>query len=107
MTNETIDTPIRWQPDVTIRESILQEAAELIVGDREQDYGAPEDNFQRIADIWNVLFPGANFTPYKVAIAMAGLKIARTPQGYKRDTLVDLAGYAALAAELAEGTENG
>jgi len=86
----------------TIREEILQEAQSLIVGDREHDYGAPEDNFQRIADVWNVLFPEANFTASDVALAMIGLKLARSPQGYKRDTAVDLAGYAALYAELQE-----
>lgn len=87
---------------VPIRQQILNEAASLIVGDREQDYGAPEDNFQRIADIWNVLFPEVEFTPAKVALAMLALKLARTPQGYKHDTAVDAAGYAALYAELSE-----
>lgn len=85
-----------------VREEILAEAGNLIVGDRQREYGPPSENFQRIADIWNVLFPQTHFEPSDVALAMIGLKLARTPEGYKRDTAVDLAGYAALYAELSE-----
>lgn len=31
------------------RESILNRAIECVCGKREQDYGSPEDNFNRIA----------------------------------------------------------
>lgn len=85
-----------------VREEILNEAGDIIVGDRQKEYGPPSVNFQRIADIWNVLFPEREWTPADVALAMIGLKLGRTPEGYKRDTAVDLAGYAALYAELSE-----
>lgn len=88
--------------DKYAREIALEEAASLIVGDREQDYGPPEVNFQRIADILNIILPGKNFSAPDVALAMIGLKIARAAQGYKRDTYVDIAGYAALYIELSE-----
>lgn len=88
-------------PDDPERVKALAEAAALITGDREKDYGAPEVNFQRIADIWKVLL-GREFSPSEVALAMIGLKLARASEGYKRDTYVDLAGYAALLVELAE-----
>lgn len=84
------------------REIALEEAANLIVGDREEDYGPPQVNFQRIADIFNIILPGKNFTAPDVALAMIGLKIARAAQGYKRDTYIDIAGYAALYIELSE-----
>ena len=83
------------------RVEALREAANLITGDRQQDYGPPEVNFQRIADVWTVLL-GRKFTPSEVALAMIGLKMARAAEGYKRDTYIDLAGYAALLIELAE-----
>lgn len=102
--SDYIDYPLLGvvHPKQHVRSQILSEANDLINGDREDDYGAPSDNFARIASIWNVLFPGSNFTPEKVALAMIGLKLARSPEGYKRDTAVDLAGYAALYAELSE-----
>lgn len=94
----TDDTP-------TPRVEALREAANLITGDRQNDYGPPEVNFQRIADIWKILL-GVEFTPSQVALAMLGLKLARAAQGYKRDTYVDVAGYAALLIELAEKEEH-
>lgn len=87
---------------VTPREQVLTDASALIVGDRQADYGPPEVNFERIATIWRVLFPERAWTPADVALAMFGVKIGRAVQGYKRDTAVDMAGYAALWAELAE-----
>lgn len=88
------------------RSKVLSEADALINGDRQQEYGTPQVNFQRIADLWNVLIPGHTWTTGDVALAMLGVKLARAAQGYKRDTYVDIAGYAALAVELNE-TDNG
>lgn len=92
------------------RVQVLREAAALITGDRQQDYGPPSVNFQRIADLWNVQFAellrdGAKFSPADVALGMAQVKMARAVQSPKRDTFVDLAGYAGLAAELSQETE--
>lgn len=89
------------------RVRVLREAANLITGDRQQDYGPPSVNFQRIADLWNVqaqavLKDGAEFSPVLVALMLLQLKMARAVQSPKRDTFVDAAGYAGIAAELAE-----
>ena len=46
---------------------------------------------------------GAIREPHDVAILMALLKIARVRSGrYKADNYIDLAGYAACAAEIAD-----
>lgn len=90
---------------VTPRVEALREAAALITGDRQDEYGPPEVNFQRIADLWKIVL-GVEFTPSQVALAMLCLKLARGAQGYKRDTYIDAAGYAALMIELAEKEEN-
>lgn len=90
---------------MTRRREILDAAADLIDGDRQKDYGPPEENFQRIADFWNAYLRhdfGMLLNPTDVAVLMALVKIARsveTPE--KADTWIDLAGYAALAGELA------
>ena len=34
------------------RESLLNRAIECVCGEREQDYGTPEDNFALIAELW-------------------------------------------------------
>lgn len=58
------------------REEILDTAKRCVCGDREQDYGTPEDNFGLIADLWSV-YTGHNFTPVDVAMMMAMLKTPR------------------------------
>jgi hypothetical protein len=84
---------------------MLREAATLIAGDREAEYGTPQVNFGRIADLWNVQFrhllaEGKTFTPKDVALGMTQVKLARAIQTPKRDSFVDAAGYVALAYEL-------
>lgn len=85
------------------RDEILSEASR-IVGSREADYGAPEDTFAYIADLWQVyLGAGQKITPMDVAMMMILLKVARASAGrYKPDTFIDIAGYAACAGELDE-----
>lgn len=34
------------------RKEILESAMRCVCGDREQDYGTPERNFELIADLW-------------------------------------------------------
>lgn len=91
------------------RESILDKAKACVCGDREQDYGSPEKNFQRIASFWGTYLrercapPEADVTilPEDVAAMLALLKIARIASGHaKADNWVDLAGYAACGGEL-------
>ena len=81
------------------RESILDAAKRCVCGDREQDYGSPEDNFAVIAALW-AAYTGTDITPKDVAMMMALLKIARAKAGNKPDTYIDLAGYAACGGEL-------
>ena len=38
---------------------------------------------------------------------MIGLKVARLAQGYKRDTAVDIIGYAALMADIIRDQDDG
>lgn len=82
----------------------LSEAAFAVNGDRDETYGAPEDNLGRIAAYWTVLF-ATEITPGKVALALALVKIARTQHTPTHaDNWIDLAGYAAIGAEVSDAT---
>ena len=86
------------------RDEILDIAKQMVSGDREQDYGSPENNFLRIANLWNSYLTGrstAFIESRDVAAMLALLKIARIASGNaKDDNWVDLAGYAACGGEL-------
>ena len=87
------------------REEILAEAKKCVCGDREQDYGTPEDNFATIAGLWTTYLQTTHpmdhtITAKDVAIMMALLKVARIARGSKADSYIDLAGYAACAGEI-------
>lgn len=98
------------------RTEILEAAKRCVCGDREQDYGRPENNFETIADLWNAyLKNSANAESWKgvtsvdVAAMLALLKIARISSGHsKEDNWIDLAGYAACGGEIeTEAVGNG
>ena len=87
------------------REEILDAAKRCVCGDREQDYGSQEKNFERIADFWQD-YLGYPVTPRDVAAMLALLKIARIATGHdKEDNWIDLAGYAACGGELETSDE--
>lgn len=90
------------------RPEILEAAAKCVCGDREQDYGSPENNFQNIANLW-IDYLSAKGYPVDidakdVAAMLALLKIARIASGHaKEDNWIDLAGYAACGGEIETG----
>ena len=81
------------------RKEILDTAIKCVCGEREQDYGTPENNFSLIANLWSA-YHGGTFTAKDVAIMMCLLKVARIKTGSSEDSFVDLAGYAACAGEI-------
>lgn len=102
------DTNVGCKEEKTMkRDEILKAAEQIVCTDREKQYGSPENNFALIARLWSVT-TGYTFDAHMVAVMMAQLKIARIISGQRKDdNYIDLAGYAACAAELAEGgTEN-
>ena len=66
------------------RAEILDAAKACVCGEREQDYGTPEDSFGLIGQLWTV-YMGTLFT---------------ANNGDKMDSFIDLAGYAACAGEI-------
>ena len=93
------------------RAEILAAAEKCVCGDREQDYGSPENNFTDIAVMWTAYLVAREkltecIHPKDVAVMLALLKIARIASGHaKEDNWVDLAGYAACGGEIETETE--
>lgn len=82
------------------RAEILEAARKCVCGEREQEYGKPEDNFALVGKLWES-YTGHSFSAKDVAMMLALLKVARIKTGVKGDSFVDLAGYAACAGEIA------
>lgn len=81
--------------------SVLDEAATIIQGARNTDYGPPERNLTRIANLWTDYLE-TEITARQVAMMMILLKVSRDVTSPKRDNVVDIAGYAALADEVTQ-----
>ena len=83
---------------------VLEEAKDLIYGQRADDYGDAQSNFQRMADLVNPIIRKAdgNLTATDMALVMIQVKIARLQESPDHeDSWVDIAGYAALGAQIA------
>ena len=65
------------------RTEILQAAQKIVCGQREQDYGSPEDNFGAIAALWGT-YLGIDINADEVAVMMILFKIGRLSTGYCR-----------------------
>lgn len=82
-----------------VRKTILDEAKNDVCGDRDHQYGSPEDNFDQIARFWS-LYLHTDLTSCDVANMMILFKLARNITGEpKLDNWVDIAGYAACGAD--------
>lgn len=92
------------------RSEILHEAERCVCGQREQDYGTPEESFSAIAKYWSAYLSDEGFEihlkPVDVGIMMALFKIARIETGTAtEDSFVDACGYLACAGEIATRTD--
>lgn len=102
------------EPEPWTRQRVLSEAEKCVCGQREQDYGTPEDSFNLIAKLWTTYVSTGSivdlvFDAKDVAAMMAPLKIDRIAENPQHmDSWVDLAGYAACGGEIAgKGCCNG
>lgn len=92
------------------REDLLEEAKQLITGDRNNTYGPPTQDFQRTAEAASAYGYGkkdqeGNWTPlesHDVGLLVMLVKISRLQWSPgKRDSYVDIAGYSACSYECA------
>lgn len=90
---ELSGTHVRYE-----KPGIETEARDIVEGARQEEYGGPEDSFDRISRLWNAHLQNrgidAALTGADVALMMDLMKTARlvtTPD--HRDSLVDKIGY--------------
>jgi len=89
------------------RKKILDAARARVCGERNKNYGEPENNFGLIAKLWSD-YKGVKISPVDVCMMMILLKIARIRAGTDtRDSFIDLAGYAACGGDIAEKKAQG
>ena len=82
------------------RKELLEEAAKITNGEREEHYGTPENNFANIALLWSA-YTGYDFYPADVAVMMILMKAARLKSDIEHlDSWVDIAGYASCGGEI-------
>lgn len=87
---------------MTSRSEVLSIAERLVNGDRDQTHGQPAITFNRISELWSV-YLGVTVTPADVCAMMVLFKIGRIIANKQHaDSWVDVAGYAACGAEVAD-----
>lgn len=92
------------------RETILSEVKKIICDGRNEQYGEPEDSFEKIADYWatyikhNCVAPGADcgLDARDVAIMMVLFKLGRMETSYfeNYDSFIDAIGYMTCATDI-------
>lgn len=81
--------------DLNPRKQLLTEADNLVNGDRNVQYGDPNEDFTRTAALWSA-WKGVTFEAWEVAVFQDLLKTSRLKWNPgKFDTWVDKAGYSA------------
>ena len=97
------------------RDEILEAARGCVCGEREQDYGSPENSFGLIARLWEDYLQShcvwsngcVDINSKDVAVMMILLKVARVAGGSKSDdNWIDIAGYAACGGEIMSGGDS-
>lgn len=87
------------KPKQTALGLCLDEAKACITGERQDQYGNPEDSFALIADYWRT-YLSHPVTALDVAHMMILFKVARCQgQSTKRDNYTDICGYSSIAAD--------
>jgi len=87
------------------RNDFLDEAKNLVNGQRAKDYGDAYDNHARIADGWNIILNGAMnshgcLTPAHVTLMMDWVKTSRLLETIDHeDSWIDKAAYSSLGGE--------
>ena len=87
-------------------EDEMNEANDLVNGDRQAAYGSPRPAYEAMAQVWSGLLAHkltAPLTAEDVVILLGGMKLCREARKHKRDNIVDLHGYALVLSHVLAG----
>ena len=82
-------------------QAALEQASSLINGPRQEAYGSPHENFERLAVRISQIIK-APVTKRQAAQILVELKLARLANGYQEDSVIDAIAYLALMMELSD-----
>jgi hypothetical protein len=77
---------------MSMNESCLKEAFEILNGSRDADYGDAVMNFEKIADIASSIL-GYEITPVECVVTLISLKLSREMYKHKKDNIIDCQAY--------------
>lgn len=98
VSDETLADP---DPRPVSRDRLLEQAARIISGERAETYGSAKESFERIGQLWSAVL-GQPVSGTDVARLMILMKVSRLQHHEDHaDSWLDIAGYAALGAEIA------
>lgn len=92
---------IREEENRLKSKSILLEAEVIVNGDRNVQYGDPKDAFKIYSEILSRTF-NIELSPIEICKVQMAIKLGRLRYQHKRDSLVDLCGYAEILNRLEE-----
>lgn len=85
-----------------VNDTILDKAKTAVYGDREATYGPAFEDMDRIAKMWTAIL-GSHVDAEDVPLCMIALKLSRLKFSLKEDSIVDIAGYAAVLERVIKG----
>ncbi len=85
--------------------NIIEEANQIVNGERAIDYGDMNASFKRIAGFWSH-YLDKELNTLDVCKMMILLKVSRAKDNNHRDSYVDIVGYVECADQLLNGRNN-
>jgi hypothetical protein len=88
-------------PYLSKAQAALEQASSLINGPRQEAYGSPSENFERLAIRISQIVK-VPITKRQAAQMLVELKLSRLANGYQEDSVIDAIAYLALMMELTD-----
>lgn len=78
---------------------LLIDAAMIVDGARQSEYGKPQESFEKLAALWSA-YTSIDISPHDACVMMSLLKVSRLAYKPDEDSSMDGAAYLALASEV-------